>query len=89
MEAAAAEFLRVSVNENYENKDVEITFLDGDENLQSESSDALTDNIYHIDLVLVLYPFGRIAVVQDRCDEILQGASDIMSLVNVRDCQCF
>ena len=64
--------LNISVDVNYNNKDTQVTFIDGNLN-EENSSEFFTDTIYEVDMVLVLYPYGMSSLVADECDDIVKN----------------
>ena len=75
-------FLKKSVTINFNNKDVQVTFIDGDKDIGNNSSDILTDTIYEVDVGLVLYPHGTNNVNSDKCEAVVTKMLEIFPNVS-------
>ena len=75
-------FLKKSVTININNKDVQVTFIDGDKNIGNNSSDILTDTVYEVDVGLVLYPHSTNIVQTDRCEAVVMKMLEIFPNVS-------
>ena len=75
-------FLKKSVTINFNNKDVQVTFIDGDKDIGNNSSDILTDTIYEVDVGLVLYPHSTHNVQTDKCEAVVMKMLEIFPNVS-------
>ena len=75
-------FLKKSVTIDFNNKDVQVTFIDGGKDIGSNSSDILTDTIYDVDVGLVLYPLGTHNVQTEKCEAVVMKMLEIFPNVS-------
>ena len=76
-------FLKKSVTININNKDVQVTFIDGDKDIGNNSSDILTDTVYEVDVGLVLYPHGTNNVQTYKCEAVVMKMLEIFLNVSL------
>ena len=63
--------LKASLTLNFDSKDYKVTFIDGDINIESNSSDILTDTIYDVNIGLVLYAHRSNHLILEKCEHTL------------------
>ena len=63
--------LKASMTLNLDSKEYQVTFIDGDKNIGSNSSDILTDTIYDVGIGLVLFSHRSNPLIVEKCENVL------------------